>query len=100
MSHAKKQRRKEERTKWNRIAIAASSRAAISFSSQPEAYQYQIATLSREESLTQRSQDAKKNAIKGTGWCDLREYISFSSQPEAYQDPIDFPTQRNEDAKG
>jgi hypothetical protein len=50
--------------------------------------------------LTQTSKDAKKNAIKGTGWCDLREYISFSSQPEAYQDPIDFPTQRNEDAKG
>jgi hypothetical protein len=60
-------RRKEEGNKRNRIAIAASIRAAISFSSQPKAYQYQIATLSKEESLTQRSQDAKKKAIKGTG---------------------------------
>jgi hypothetical protein len=61
------QRRKEERKQGNWIAIEASSRVAISFSSQPKAYQYQIDRLRREESLTQRRKDAKKNANNGTG---------------------------------
>jgi hypothetical protein len=98
-------RHKEERNKRNRIAIAVSIRAAISFSSQPKAYQDQIATLSKEDCLTQRSQNAKKNAIKGTGWYKLRAAISFSSQPKAYQHQIatlskeESLTQRSQEAK-
>jgi hypothetical protein len=96
LSHAKKQRRKEERKQWNRIATAASSQMVISFSSQPKAYQHQIATLSREERN-------KWNLIARTA--SSRVAISFSSQPKAYQYQIatlsreESLTQRNKDAK-